>query len=298
MRFFTNALNRVPLPAWASLDHPLVQREMEILPAFLGADGNLNVKMLLMAVVGMGLVSCSCSCGGFLWPVLMGALNLLPLLWGAMLVNREQATNRWDMLRATPYTTREILLAKLSAALYRLSPLLALMLAGQLMSYFATSWMLNMVSYSAVATVNGSTFTTGGLPPGAGSGFLALWGVFLVRLMVTTLLGFVLNLVVGLLASTLTESRGWAYAGAIGLRVIVLVLILGANVLLAGALAGGFESGMGLLAFQEFGQSSVWFGLMPSVGQVKWLIYAALGLLVQVGVLVGVFRLAEWRAAL
>ena len=289
-----NLLSRVPLPAWAQMDHPLVQREMDVLPNFLGTDGNLNVKMLLMAVVGLGLVSCSCSCGGVWWPVIMSALGLLPLLWGAMLVNREQAARRWEVLRATPYSVREILLAKVTAALYRLSPLLALVLAGQVMSYFLASWMMNFFFASAMVSVNGSDLTRLASSPASSSLVLAGMGLTFVVMLFSTLLDFVLALVLGLLASTLVQSRGWAFAGAIGLRVLAAILLGGLNLLVTWAVLGGTEGAAGVMALQTLGGAGSLFAVSPSVGL---LLAAGASLLFQVGLLVGAFRLAEARAS-
>ncbi len=290
-----NLLSRVPLPAWAQMDNPLVQRELETLPDFLGQDGNLNVKMLLLALVGLGLVSCSCTCGGVWWPLLAGALGLIPLLWGAMLVNRDQAAGRWDMLRVTPYSVRDILLAKLAAALYRLSPLLALLLAGEVMSYVATSWFLDLAYTSVLVNVNGSTTSLG--DPGGAAGFPLTWAVLLVRVMLSTVLGFVLNIAVGLLGSTLTASRGWAFAGAVGLRVLLALVFSGTTMLLVQALTGGSGRLPGMTALETLGTPAVWFALASSTSLGYAVLGGLLGLLGQGLALAGVFRLAEWRAA-
>ncbi|MBN2471575.1 MAG: hypothetical protein JXN59_12705 [Anaerolineae bacterium] len=292
-----NPLNRIPLPAWAQMDNPLVRRELETLPAFIGQDGNLNVKMLLLAVVGMGMVGCSCSCGGIWWPLLMAALGMVPLLWGAMLVNRDRATGRWDMLRVTPYSLREILLAKVTAALYRLSPLLALLLAGEVMSTLVTSWLMEWTYSAARLSVNGATYSLGDLVPAAESGFLMVWAVLLVRVMFGTLLGFVLNIVVGLLASTLTESRGWAFAGAVGMRVILTLAFSISTLLFIQVLTGGQGRLPGMTALEALGQAAGGIALASSAGLGYAVLGGMLGLLGQGLALVGVFRLAEWRAA-
>ncbi|GAB4575905.1 MAG: hypothetical protein Kow0077_29750 [Anaerolineae bacterium] len=281
------------LPPWARLDHPLVQRELEELPNFLGDDGNLNLKMVLLALVGVGLVSCSCACSGLLWPVMMLGLGTVPLIWGAMLVNRERAAGRWDMLRVTPYSVREILLAKIMAVTYRLTPLLALLLAGQAMSFLSSIWLMNYVMFSATLSLNGqSVLSTGSDPVAASSALVAGVGLAFVLTLFTTLLDFALNIVVGLLASTLVLQRGWAYAAAVGLRMLITLVggaaLAGVSVLLL-RLA---DQGGGLDGF-----FSLLLTTMPGASLLGGSVLSALLIAGQVIALVVSFRLAERYAA-
>ncbi len=279
-----NLLNRIHLPAWAQLDHPLVQRELAELPAFLGADGNLTVKMVLLAIAGLGLAGAAC--GGLWWPPIAAALGLLPLLYGAMLVNRDRAAQRWDMLRVTPYSIRELLLAKVSAVLYRLAPLLALLLAGQSLAYVLSSLMV--LSMWGTVAVNGVQVFSAS--PGMGAATLPGIGIFFGLTLADTVVGFVLNIVVGLLASTLTDGRGAAYAAAIGLRLLVAGLLTSITLLVAGI---GMTGGMAGVSLLEGGSLTS----LPAANVAWSAAFAVLGVLINAAVTAGVFLLAERRAA-
>ncbi len=290
-------LNRLALPAWARLENPLVRREMQALPLFLGQDGNLNVKMVLLAMLGLGLMPCSCSCGGLPWSVLQTVLSLIPLLWGASLINRERVAGTWDLLRTTPYSDAEIMLAKISAVSYRLSPLLALLLSGQAASFLMTSLFTATVLLSITVSVNSVpvwpampilTDEQGALP--------LVYGLAFALLLLTTVLDFVTNIVIGALASSLTASRGAAYGSAIGLRMVTSLgwIVLGALAL--GLIAPSETLVSGPLALNAITQPALWPILVaPATTLVRVVLVSGLALAVQVAVLVGLFRLLVWR---
>lgn len=292
-------LDRLALPAWARLENPLVRRELQALPLFLGQDGNLNVKMALLAALGLGLMPCSCSCGGFPWSLLQVALSLLPLLWGALLINRERVAGTWELLRTTPYSDAEIVLAKISAVLYRLSPLLALLLSGQAASFLMTGLFATTVFLSTTVSINGvSVWPAMPVLAGRGEALPLAYGLAFAILLLTTVLDFVTNIVIGVLASSLTASRGAAYAGAIGLRVGLSLgwIVLGALVL--GLIASPEVPASGLLALSAAVQPALWPILIaPATALAPVVLLTGLTLAAQVALLIGLFRLAVWQVS-
>lgn len=292
-------LNRLALPAWAQLENPLVRRELQALPLFLGQDGNLNVKMALLAVLGLGLMPCSCSCGGLPWSLLQVAVSLVPLLWGALLINREQAAGTWELLRTTPYTDAEIVLAKISAVLYRLSPLLALLLSGQAASFLMTGLFAATVLLSTTVSVNGVPVWPA-MPILTGEeGMLPVaYGLAFATLLLTTVLDFVTNIVIGALASSLTASRGAAYAGAIALRVVTSLVWIVLGALVLGLIAPPEVPASGLLALSAAAQPALWLILVaPATTLAPVVLLIGLTLAAQVALLVGLFRLVVWRVS-
>ncbi|NPV66664.1 MAG: hypothetical protein HPY64_05920 [Anaerolineae bacterium] len=292
-------LDRLALPAWARLENPLVRRELQALPLFLGQDGNLNVKMALLAALGLGLMPCSCSCGGWPWSLLQVALSLIPLLWGALLINRERVAGTWELLRTTPYSDTEIVLAKISAVLYRLSPLLALLLSGQAASFLMTGLFAATVFLSTTVSVNGVPVWPAMPVLAGGSEALPLaYGLAFAMLLLTTVLDFVTNIVIGVLASSLTASRGTAYAGAIGLRVVLSLgwIVLGALGL--GLIASPEVPASGLLALSAAAQPALWLILItPATALAPVALLTGLALAAQVVLLIGLFRLVVWRVS-
>ncbi len=286
-------LQRFQLPAWARHDNPLVRRELQALPLFLGQDGNLSVKRLLLAVLALGLMPCSCSCGGLPWLVLQSALSLAPLLWGALLINREQAAGTWDVLRVTPYSDAELVLAKISAVVYRLSPLLTLLLSGQLAYYLILGFFTSFTLFSATLTVNGMTaWQTATTPSGAISALLALL-LALAAIVLTTILDFATNIVLGTLASSLASSRGTAYAGAIGLRLLLSLVWLGLGALVIGIIAP--EAPLEMSVILSAVQPPAWLILAAPASAGPVILIACLMLAIQGALLIGLFQLVVWR---
>jgi len=225
------------LPTWARYDHPIVQRELGRLPPFFSRQGaplrTTTVRMALLALIVAPLM---CGCFVFPWHLLLIPLGWLPLIWAAPVIGHEIAAGRWDMLRTTALSGREIALAKLSAVLYRLLPLLSFMLMGQAVALGLglLAWMTLFSGTVQVFTMSGgSLLPVDVLPPGRmiGLSFLALGGVMLLAVLVSTLLDFVTNAALGALASTLTPRRSTAYVTAFALRAALtgLYALLAAN---------------------------------------------------------------------
>jgi len=290
-------IDRLHLPVWARPDNPLVRRELQALPLFLGQDGNLNVKILLLAMVGLGLIPCSCSCGGLPWSLLQTVLSLAPLLWGALLINREQAAGTCDMLRTTPYSDAEIVLAKISAVLYRLSPLLALLVSGQAASILLSGLFTSTVFYSAAVSVNGAPARQVAPMLPEGSSALPAFMLALAAVLLTTLLDFVTNIVIGALASSLAAGRGTAYAVAIGLRILLSLGWVIFGLLALPAILPGFDTGNALVVSAVM-YPGIWLALAaPDSGLGSAILAAGLMLAGQGALLAGLFRLVVWRAA-
>lgn len=284
------------LPAWADRDNPLVVREMAALPNFLGEDGNMTVKVILFGLLALGLVSCSCSCGGFIWNVLLLPLYLMPMFWGCLIINRERATHNWDMLRTTPYSTREILLAKISAVVYRLAPVLTLILVGQVVVYLLTAAFSSLMYSSTYLSVNGTTqqFEDPFLMQTPLTVVL-LFGISLLTLILSTLLTFFTNITIGGLASAMTERREFAYLGSIALRVAVSAGVLALAFGVALLVTGNLEEAAALFGLAGLGQGSIMLLAVP-FNVFQLVVVTGFLVLAQTGTLVGLFRLTVWRA--
>jgi hypothetical protein len=291
-------LSRLPaLPPYMRRDDPLVRRELDALPNFLGEDGRLRGKIILLALVGLGIMPCSCGCGGVPWTLLAFALNLLPLVWGAGTLNRERAADTWGTLRVTPYSVQEIVLAKLSAVTYRLSPLLALLLTGELLSYIVSGGMY-AITYGSVSVnlyANGDRLAQNpdpALPMIA----LIIFGMMLLITLIGVALTFFTNIVLGGLASALTKGRGSAAVLGIGLRAFLTMLLTLVNLLLGLLLISQLGNVLGLSTLAALNQSISWLVLLNPAAAFGPLLVTGLMLLVQAGALVGLFKLTVIRA--
>lgn len=285
------------LPVWARMDNPIVARELAALPQFLGADSRPGLKIALVALMAPALILCSCGCVGLPWVALTAALSLLPMIWAAGIINRERAANTWESLRVTPYSTRQIVLAKMAAVFYRLLPLLALLLAGQIFSLLIASTGLAFVSFSGVVSVSGSVQQAFQIPPsGIQTPVITLLGFFLAVTLFGTTLDFVTGIVLGGLASSLTGGRGAAVLGAFGLRVL---LSLGQTALIFW-LVGLLSDGPNILGISRLFGLGVLGGWVAAVQQpaqfAAQLALEALIIPLQVAVLAVLFRLTLWRA--
>ncbi|MBN1965828.1 MAG: hypothetical protein JW910_14345, partial [Anaerolineae bacterium] len=216
------------LPTWARRRHPILARERRALPRLRidrprwwpePRDAPLRALLLQLALsmgpvfVGLViLVVVPFQVSAALLLLTLTLLNWIPLLWTAPVISREVAAGRWDVLRATPYGTRVIVLAKLSAVARHLALVLQLALLVQLLP----------VSIPLLALVfepvYGDVF---GLP----LLLLIVFGTPLLAL-VSTVLDYGLNIASGGLASTVTGSRGLAILSALGLRAGLSLLYL------------------------------------------------------------------------
>ncbi len=287
------------LPRWARRDHPIVTRELAALPVFLGRRGRLRNKSLVMGLAALSFVPWSCLCGGVLWPLLLVPLSWLPLIWAAPVINREVEARTWDDLRLTPYSVREIVLAKLSAVAYRLSPLLVFVLVGQLASGALLGLGWAVFFGSTAIYVNGTVVRQPALLSGdlaALLGTLALAGSQLLLTPFASLAEFLGNIAIGGLASSLTVSRPLAYIGAFVLRLLFSVVTLALLFVAALLLTRRPEAALVLLALTGLGSSPGLLLMTPPRDVAASLAVALLLAGMQVAVLGAALGLLFWRA--
>ncbi len=290
------------LPPWARHDHPLVARELRLLPPFFSAKGApLRTTVTRMVLLALIVAPCGCACGGLPWQLLLAPLGWLPLIWAAPIIVQEISAGRWAMLRATPYSVREIVLAKLSAVVYRLSPLLGFILAGQavLVALMAVGWALLTNVATVYVSFNGATLEqpnllpTETLPP---AGTLLLGVLMMGLTILAALLDFLTNAALGGLASTLTRQRAAAYVGAFGLRVALTLLAYALTLALAGVVVEQPLHPLEVVLLAAIGGSPGWAMLAAPDSLIRPLILGGLTVAAQVAALVGIVKLVCWRA--
>ena len=286
-------------PAWARASHPIVRRELDLLPAFLGRDFNLRTILLFAALAALGIGPCSCLCGGVLAQGLALPLSLLPIIWAGQVINRDVISGQWLDLRLTPLSMTEIVLAKLFAVIYRLAPLLALIVAVQVVSGALAVGFTYLLAGNTIISLNGSTLALGETSLFTQHGLIWLLvggGLLLGVTAIQATLDFLLNVVAGALASGLTRSRGLAFGAAIALRVSVSIGLAALSFALTAQLAGDLEAAVVSLSALGLGsgQLLLTLGFSPSLGRLLLALVLTVGL--QVGVLAGAVRLTIWQA--
>ncbi len=282
------------------LDHPLVRRELAALPPFLSYGGSTQRLGVLIAFVALVIAGLSCGCGGLLWQAMLFPLGLIPVIWSAQVVSREVLSGRWDELRLTPYSVTEIILAKLMAVVYRLWPLLALILAVQVASGILSTGFSLILTGNSFVYINGFALRTPEeslFIAGHGALYLAMAGVLLIAGMAQIVLDFGLTLAASALASAATTSRPLAYLGALAGRGLASLLVVLAGLLLGVLLTGGTDRALlGLTLLLLSSSQGMLMLLLP--GEVAGVLLAILVILgLEAGVLVLLLRLAVWRAA-
>jgi hypothetical protein len=202
------------------------------------------------------------------------------------------------MLRITPYSPREIVLAKLSAATYRLAPLLALLLAGQIMSYLIASSFPLFLGYGSWISfsVNGSSAQSPWLNPDTAM-VLGVVGMLFVYTIVNTGVIFFTNLLLGALASSLTTGRSAAIIEALAMRIGLSLLFAVTNLLLAMLLMRGDSSATIISGLSIIGQSVSWLMWNAPYDTSRVVLLSGLMVILQAGALAGLFRLTIWRAS-
>lgn len=286
------------LPRWARRDHPIVSRELAALPVFLGRRGRLRNKSLVMGLAALSFVPWSCLCGGVLWPLLLVPLSWLPLIWAAPVINREVEARTWDDLRLTPYSVREIVLAKLCAVVYRLSPLLVFVLVGQLASGVLLGLGWTVFFGSTTIYVNGTVVQQPALFSGGLSallGVLVLAGILLLLIPFVSLAEFLGNVAIGGLASSLTTSRPLAYISAFVLRLLFSVVTLALLFVAALALTRRSDAALVLLTLVGLGNSPGLLLLTPPRDLAATLVMTLLLALLQAVMLGAALGLLFWR---
>jgi hypothetical protein len=294
-----NIQNWLRLPVWARPSHPIVRRELELLPAFLGRDFSLRTIVLFAGLAALGIGPCSCLCGGVLAQGLALPLSLLPIIWAGQVINRDVISGQWGDLRLTPFSVSEVVLAKLFAVVYRLAPLLALIVAVQVVSGALAAGFTLLLAGNTIVNVNGTTLQlaeTGLFPQNRLVG-LVIGGVLL--LVVTAFqatLDFMLNVAAGALASGLTRSRGLAYAGAAALRLTVSIGLAASAFVLTALLSGQLEGALLGLSALGLGSGQLLLALIAGGNLGGLLLAVPLTLGLQAGALYGAVRLTIWRA--
>lgn len=295
------------LPAWMSARHPLTRRELRALPHFLSQDKAPNSqrnKLLIMAFFAVALTPFTCTCGGPLWHPAVIALSLAPLIWAVPVIVRDVESGAWDTLRLTPYSARDLLLAKLYAVVYRLSPLLAFLLAGQaVFSLLAMSGSVillagvgSSVSYSTgTATLDLPVMDALQTIQSAGAGvLLALVGV------IHVLLDFALSAAIGAAMAVLSNNRTMGYVLGLILRGVLTVLLLLVTVVLVGLFNGGGRAGpetfgMALL-FGAPGWALSGFWATPLATGLGVLVVGGVIAALQVALFQALVAVTAWRA--
>ena len=192
---------RLRLPHWAQPDNPLVQRELDALPGFLGKQTTRRDAILFVGLATLGLGVTACLCVG-LWQIILVPLSMLPIIFSATIINRETVAGRWDDLRMTPYTIHEIVGAKLAAVLYRLAPLLGVLLGITLLSS-GVSWVFSLLLNNSYISVNGTPVQTPDAPFVNIPAILLITALLVGVSLLQTALDFLLSLVTGGLASVI-----------------------------------------------------------------------------------------------
>ncbi len=281
-------------------DHPLVRRELDALPPLLSYDGPAQRLAVIIAIAALAIAGFSCGCGGLLWQGLLFPLGLIPVIWSAQVISREVIGGRWDELRLTPYSVAEIVLAKLAAVVYRLWPLLALMLAVQVASGILSTGFSLVLTGNAFVYFNGMPLRTPEdslFATGQGMLYLVMAGVLLITGAIQTVLDFGLTLAAGALASALTTSRPLAYLGALAGRGLASLLVLPIGLLAGMLLTGGPDRALLSLTLLLLSSSQGMLMLLLP-GEVAGVLLAILVILgLEAGALVLLLRLAVWRAA-
>jgi hypothetical protein len=111
------------------------------------------------------------------------------------------------------------------------------------------------------------------------------------------LLTFFLNLLLGALASTLTDSRGVAFAGALVGRIGLSALLAVSSILLAALVTGSEHEALVFSALAALGQSMSWLTLNAPYSPAQIALHGAIMLGLQAALLIGLLRLTVWRAA-
>lgn len=289
------------LPVWARYDHPVVQRELGRLPPFFSKQGApLRTTTPRMALLALIVAPIMCGCSLFPWHLLLIPLGWLPLIWAAPVIGHEVTAGRWDMLRSTALSGREIALAKLSAVLYRLLPLLSFMLIGQLivLGLALLGWIVLISGTWQVYTMSGGSLIPVQLMPQnglVGLPLMILGGIMLLATLVSTLLDFVTNAVLGTLASALTPERSAAYVTAFTLRAVLTGLYV-----LLGLLAANLAAGRPMPFYEPIGfaalAGSPGWAMLTLPGSVAGpLLVAVLTLAGQLLALTAILRLTFWQ---
>lgn len=235
-RVTARLLNR--LPAWTRTDHPIVARELERLP-YLSLGRNSLVWRVLVGLMAL-LTPCALFFGNIPIQILLLPLSFLALNWSAPLLGTELSGGTWEALRLTPYSTMEIVLAKLSAVGHRLRSLLGLLEAGQVASLMALLLFMVMFNpYTGYRAMSGAWIRqiTPPTPVAQSSMLIAGLGIMVVSLLIPAV-DFGLTIVLGALASTWARRQETALVWAVLLRALVLGLFLVVGFLLLQAATG------------------------------------------------------------
>ncbi len=219
------------LPAWARPDHPIAVREMDRLP-YLSFHRRSPAGRILVGLMVL-VTPCALFFGNIPIQIILLPLSFLTLNWSAPLLGQERRDGTWDSLRLTPYSTQEIVLAKLSAAGRRLGGLLGVLEVGQIASLMAVGLYILMFNARSGYRVFSGAWVQHPAFTGAEQGAIVAAGVGLVGVsLLIPFLDFALTIVLGALASTWTERHESTVIWAILLRAVLLVAFLASGAIL------------------------------------------------------------------
>jgi hypothetical protein len=176
-----------------------------------------STTLEVIMYVGPGIVF------GFLLIVqlaLGATMNLVTVALATPLISGEVELKSWELLRATALSLREILLAKISAALYQIRlPLLAVMIVRTVCT---ASGLFLFFAFSLSELRTGLRYGLGGMDTeGLLDGWLPVVAAVLavaLALFVQPLLQALMNTMLGMAASAFARSRGRALAAGFGIR--------------------------------------------------------------------------------
>lgn len=216
------------LPAWARVTHPVVARRMKALPA-IGCFAGRFTRRRLLGVVLILLAPCTLLTGTLPLQVVLLPLSWLPLVWAAALISQERRVGAWDLLRLTPLSAAELLLANGAGIAYGLWRVLRWLIIGQAVCVLNVLLsIVLMLGSGGYRTLTGSYVYLVEVPPPAGA--LPAFVVIALLSLAAVPLEFGLSIGLGLLASALVARRDAALVLAAALRIAASLMMLAAGV--------------------------------------------------------------------
>jgi len=243
-------LPRVSLPVWARPEHPVFNLEASrqntnpgarllrqgCLPLILGVtsflvtlvgflvlvlDGFWSVEYFVRSLLGFSFGAMVVT------QILAGATtNILTMTYAAPLISSEVELQSWSLLRSTSMRLRDIIFAKFAATLVQLRMPLIGLLVLRMISLLSGLFFIAFSFYrDSVYYWQGDTWATIWLDrlwvPAFVVGLLLL-----VYYMSQPIVQFMMNNALGVLASSMSNSRGRAIATALAFRLTLWVVVI------------------------------------------------------------------------